>query len=170
MNHDREAEFLACYDAQADALFRHILLRVRDRDVAKDLTQEAFCRVWKYLAEGNEIANLRAFLYQTARNCIIDGARKRTTDSLDAILDAGAEFATEGSEGVADRRAEVREALAALAALDEPYRETLTLRFVDDFAPKEIAGMLGVSENVVSVRINRGLEKIRERLGVVTVI
>ena len=50
-----EREFLAAYDEHADALFRHCLLRVRDREAAKDVVQEAFSRTWLYLSEGKNI-------------------------------------------------------------------------------------------------------------------
>ena len=38
------------------------------------------------------------------------------------------------------------------------------MRYIDDASPKEIARALNVSENVVSVRIYRGLKKLRELL------
>ena len=50
-----EKEFLAAYDEHSDALFRHCLIRVRDRDTAKDIVQEAFSRTWVYLSEGKKI-------------------------------------------------------------------------------------------------------------------
>ena len=43
----------------------------------------------------------------------------------------------------------------------EPYRTVLVLRYVDEMQPSEIAAMLNISANAVSVRITRGLEKLR---------
>lgn len=81
---DFERDFLAAYDEHSDALFRHVLIRVRDREVAKDIVQEAFSRTWLYLSEGKKIDYMRAFLYRVANNLIVDGSRKKKSASLDA--------------------------------------------------------------------------------------
>ena len=51
-----------------------------------------------------------------------------------------------------------------LGELPLVYREVLTLRFVEGFLPKEIAELTGESANTVSVRITRGLQKVRDHL------
>lgn len=157
---DIEREFLAAYEAHADALFRHCMLRVRDRDVARDLVQETFSRTWLYLSEGKQVEHIRAFLYRVANNLIVDGARKKKSASLDAMMEEdGFEVKDETVSDPADKQS-IREALAALNELDEIYRTAITMRFLDELSPKEIAMALGVSENVVSVRIHRGVEKL----------
>ena len=58
--------------------------------------------------------------------------------------------------------ADGRGALKLLAALDEAYRVVISMRFIDGLSPKEIAHTLGLSENVVSVRIHRGIARLKE--------
>ncbi len=155
-----EAEFLAAYDAHSDALFRHCLIRVRDREVAKDIVQETFSRTWLYLSEGKEVEYIRAFLYRIANNLIIDGVRKKKSVSLDTMMEEdGFEAADETLRDPAEKPA-AREAMAMLKSLDEIYRTAITMRYVDEMSPREIAKALGVSENVVSVRIHRGIERL----------
>lgn len=155
-----EADFLAAYDEHADALFRHALLRVRDREAAKDIVQETFSKVWIYLSEGKTVDYMRAFLYRVANNLIIDGARKKRNASLDAMMeDDGFEPRDETAKDPADIPA-AREAIALLGQLDEIYRTAITMRYLDEMTPREIAQALGVSENVVSVRIHRGIERL----------
>jgi RNA polymerase sigma-70 factor (ECF subfamily) len=157
---DLEADFLKAYDEHADALFRHCLLRVRDRDIAKDLVQEAFSRTWVYLSEGKTVEYMRAFLYRIANNLIVDASRKKKSASLDAMMDDdGFEPADESIRDFADKPA-AREAMKMLEGLDEIYRTAITMRYVDEMTPREIAEQLGVSENVVSVRIHRGIERL----------
>lgn len=157
---DIEREFLDAYEAHADALFRHCLLRVRDREAAKDIVQEAFSRTWLYLSEGKKVDHIRAFLYRVANNLIVDGARKKKSASLDAMMeDDGFEVKDDSLTDPSEKQA-IREALAALKSLDEIYRTAITMRFLDELSPREIAVALGVSENVVSVRIHRGVEKL----------
>lgn len=160
----QEAAFLAAYDEHADALFRHCLLRVRDRDAAKDLVQESFSRAWLYLAEGKQIEHMRAFLYRVANNLIVDRARRKKSSSLDALMDDdGYEPRDESIREPLDSPA-LKRALAILHEMDDIYRTVITMRFLDDMSHKEIARSLGLSENVVSVRIHRGIERLRKRI------
>ncbi|HUO50558.1 MAG TPA: RNA polymerase sigma factor [Candidatus Paceibacterota bacterium] len=155
-----EIDFLAAYDQHADALFRHCLLRVRDRELATDIVQETFSRAWHYLSEGKKIDYVRAFLYRVANNLIVDMSRKKRTSSLDAMMeDDGFEPRDEMAKDPAEIP-QTREAIALLRSLDEIYRTAITMRYLDEMSPKEIAETLGVSENVVSVRIHRGIAQL----------
>lgn len=157
---DLERAFLDMYEQNADALFRHCMIRVRDREQAKDIVQEAFARTWLYLSEGKHVDHLRAFIYRVANNLIIDGARRKKSSSLDALIDdEGFEPRDEDAKNP-EIVPQTREAMALLRSLDEIYRTVITMRFIDEMSPKEIARVLGVSENVVSVRIHRGIERL----------
>ena len=158
----REKEFLVAYEAHSDILFRHCLLRVRDRDVARDIVQEAFSRTWLYMAQGKKIDYIRAFLFRIANNLIVDGSRKKKMSSLDALMDDdGYEPKDESIREPIDTPA-LKKALALLDQLDESYRSVITMRFMEELTPKEIARALGVTENVVSVRLHRGIEKLKK--------
>lgn len=160
---DIEREFLAAYEAYADAMFRHALARIRDREAAKDIAQETFSRAWLYLSQGKRVEHMRAFLYRIANNLVVDTVRKRRTSSLDTLMEEdGFEPEDESAPDPADRQA-TRDALALLHTLDEAYQTVISMRYLEDLSPKEIAAELGVSENVVSVRIHRGLGRLRER-------
>jgi RNA polymerase sigma-70 factor (ECF subfamily) len=159
---DAEQAYLAAYEAYADALFRHARFRVRDRSVAEDLVQEAFTRAWTHIAKGGEpVRNVRAFLYRILGNLIIDRARKAREESLDALLDEGFQVAGELGPS-AETAADARAAVEALGRLEEPYRTAVAMRFLDDLPPREIAQILGVSAVVVSVRVHRGIAKLKQ--------
>ncbi len=156
-----EREFLVAYETHADALFRHAMLRVRDRDVAKDIVQEAYSKTWMYLSKGKKVDHIRAFLYRVANNLIVDGSRRKKSSSLDAMTeDDGFEAIDETTKDPGDI-GDARGAMKLLESLDEIYRTAITMRFVDGLSPKEIATALKVSENVVSVRIHRGIERLK---------
>lgn len=157
----QEEQFLAWHDQFADAIFRHCFFRLSDRDKAKDATQETFIRFWKYLAEGNDIENVRAFLYKIANNLIIDEYRKKETFSLDQMQEETGFDRGYDVRGEIETRDEYDRLLASMKVLPEEYREALVMRHVDGLSVKEIARIVGVSENVISVRIHRAIEKIR---------
>lgn len=157
---DQNAEFLALYDAYADAVFRLCYAKVSSRDEAKDLSQEAFTRVFERLSSGGErIENLRAFLFTVTRNLIKDHY-KRKKPVLERDLPEGAMEAV-GVEPDAERLTEARIAFSALAQLPDAYREALSLHLVEGYGIGEVAEMLGERPNTVSVRVKRGIEKLR---------
>lgn len=153
--------FDEAYDAYSDAVFRFCFFKTSDSEKAFDLTQETFVRLWNYLrASEKEVDNMRALLYKIARNLIIDEYRKKDVFSLDALHESGFDVRFDGHRDI-EREAHVREALHALHELDDPYREVALLRFVEGLKPKEVAEALSLSENVVSVRLNRAVKKLR---------
>lgn len=157
--------FLHTYEESADAIYRFCFFRVSDKELAEDLVQETFTRSWLYISEGKEVQNMRAFLYQTARNLIIDHFRKKKSGSLDALVDEGVQFEeldmSDSEEHMVDVRYTFEKIQPLLNKLDDTYREVLILRYVEDLGPKEISALLGESENVISVRINRAMTKLR---------
>ena len=167
---DHETRFLKAFEEYNDALFRHALLRISNREKAVDLVHDTFTKVWSYIRDGYEIDSFRPFLYKVLNNLIIDEYRKRKESSLDAMLDK--EGVDEGSfDELSESSAEVlaasidgRKAFELLEELPDQYREVIIYRFVDQLGPKEISDLIEESENVVSVRIHRGLKLLRQKI------
>ncbi len=158
-----EGKFLEAYDTFSPAIFRHCLFKVSDRELAKDLTQEVFTRVWKYISAGNEVGNMKAFLYRVANNLVVDEYRKKKGISLDKLMEDGFDVSTGEEKRVYDIF-DGKEALRLLDRIDVKYREVIIMRYMEGLLPKEIALILNETENSVSVRINRGLKKARKFL------
>ncbi|MCB9811175.1 MAG: RNA polymerase sigma factor [Candidatus Nomurabacteria bacterium] len=166
----QEDSFLKAFDEYSDALFRHAVIRVNNREKAIDIVQDTFTKVWTYIRAGHKIDAYRSFLYKVLNNLIIDSYRKQKELSLDSLFEA--EGVDEGS--FADLTENNTEALAAtidgrkafelLAELPDTYREVITFRFVDGLGPKEISELIEESENVVSVRLHRGLKMLRDKM------
>lgn len=170
MTDTREKDYLEAYEAYNNALFRHALFRVSNRDRALELVQDTFLKVWDYLRGGGEVQQYKAYLYRILNNLIIDEYRKKKSSSLDEILenDTG-EMEGKMSEGSArevEENFDEARALEAIRAripeLPDTYRDVVTMRYIDGLTPKEIASMMDISENVVSVRLHRGTHKLRE--------
>ena len=60
----------------------------------------------------------------------------------------------------------IREVMSGLRFLPEDDRALIVMRYVDDLRPKEIAEILEVNANAVSVRLNRAVEKLKEKIRV----
>ncbi len=156
-----EQDFIAMYDSYADAIYRYCYFRVFDKEQAQDLVQETFIRIWKCLQNGQKIEYGKTFAFTIAHNLLIDSYRKKKSLSLDSLVEEG--FSpVDKSEASAETKAEINEVLQHIDKLDEKYSQVLILRFVEDLGPKDIAQIIGETENNISVRINRGLAQLRE--------
>ncbi len=156
-------QFSEAYDQYADAIFRHCYFRVRDRQVARDLMQETFTKAWLYASNGRgAIASLRAFLYTVANHLIIDRSRKKKEASLEALAENG--FDPGERDTALGRDPIAADAVRAiLEDINPKYRQALQLHYFDDLSPKEIAQVLGISKNNVSVRLHYGIKQLRQR-------
>lgn len=161
---DLESVFMEAFDAYSNAIFRFCVVKVSDIERAEDMTQEVFTRFWKSLREEKDITNTRAFLYTIASNLAKDWYKRKKSESLDTHLDNG--FAPASKEIGPQIISEYQEALAAMADMEERDREVLYLRFVEGLEPKQIAEVLGETANAISVRINRAMKKLREKMNV----
>jgi len=165
---NHEERFLKAFDEYADALFRHAVYRLSDRERAIEIVHDTFTKVWTYIRNGHVIDSYKSFLYKVMNNLIIDEYRRRKELSLDAILSE--EGVNEGSfpelhEGSMEELTfmlDARQASVLIGELPLVYREVITLRFVDGLKPKEISELIEESENVVSVRIHRALKILRD--------
>ncbi len=165
-----EERFLKAFEEYSDALFRHAFLRISDREKAIDVVHDTYTKVWSYVRSGHEVETFRPFLYKVLNNLIIDEYRKTKEASLDALLDIDGvdegSFDDLTSNTVESLAATLdgKQAFALLEELPDVYREVIVLRFVDELGPKEISNLIEESENVVSVRLHRGLRLLRERM------
>ncbi len=163
---DRKRLFDEAFTTYADELFRHAFFRISDRERAVDLVQECFLRSYTYAKE-DDIHDIRAFLYRILRNLIIDEYRKKKSYSLDALLEGEDSperlLPTDDTNTIeaATERLDAKAAFEKVSELPPHFSEVLLLRFVDGFSPKEIGERVGISENLVSVRIHRALKALR---------
>lgn len=152
--------FMKAHDRHADSMFRYCYTRVSNRDDALDLTQDAFTRTWDYLYKGKTIRNLKAFMFMTLNNLIIDWYRKKKPIPLD--YDVALQIPDTEHSKDPFLEAEGKWALSLLDKLQEKQKTVVTLRYVEGFSPKEIAKLLGEEENTVSVRIHRAIASLQE--------
>ena len=170
---DQTKIFEETFEKHSDELFRHCLMRLSDRERALEITQEAFLRTWECIARGDEIHQHRSFLYRVLNNLIVDEYRKKHSQSLDALLENEETSSFVEAELLRDDTDEFEEAitrfdtsyaLEALQNLSEPYKTVVILRYIDGLSLSEIASCISESENTVSVRIHRGLKKLRDSI------
>lgn len=163
---DLEQMFLNAYNLHSDEIFRFIFFKLSDREKAKDMTQETFMKTWLYLSKGDKIENIKAFLYRIARNLVIDEYRKNerrggSMQSLDILSELGFEVGFDDTQTLIDI-IDGKKILALIPDLPDTYSEVIFMKYVEEKSITEISEIISETENTVSVRINRGMKKLKE--------
>ncbi|MEA2088277.1 MAG: RNA polymerase sigma factor [Patescibacteria group bacterium] len=164
---DKEA-FGQLYDLYVERIYRFIYFKVSRASDAEDLSSEVFLRSWKYISDGAEVKNFKAFLYRISRNVIIDFYRKNygkyTLNIEDeAIVD---NLRANNLIEKIDINIQIKEVMKALDKLKEEYRESILLRFVEDYSISEIAEIMNRSNGAVRVLLHRAIESLKKKLRV----
>lgn len=158
---NNQGNFEDLFQEYSDVIYRLCLYKTSKEDVAHDLTQETFLRLWKSISSNKEISKPKQYIYQIARNLIVDYYKSNKTVSLDELQEEG--FEPRSNESSAELVSEISIIKEAIEALDQEFRDVVYMRFVESMKVNEIADVLDISENLASVRINRGKKKLQEK-------
>lgn len=146
---------------QYDKLYRYCYFKVHDREIAEDITQEAFLRFFEsesYQDTGKALQ----YLYTIARNLCIDEYRKKQNTSLEEINESELPVQTDQpQEHLLDRLA----IQSALSSLDEDSRELLLLRYGNEFSINVISQLMGMSRFAVYRKTKHLLQQLKSQLG-----
>lgn len=155
------------------AVARRIVVSEED---ARDVLQEAYTSAFKALPKFEGQAKLSTWLHRIVVNTALMRLRTRKRkpeESIEPLLpsfkddghraDAAADWA-DGAD-VALERAETRAFVRAqIDTLPDSYRTVLLLRDIEELTTAEVAGMLGISENAVKIRLHRARQALRALL------
>ena len=183
-----DAELMARVKAGEEAAFDALVARHRtvvlnfyyrltwDRDLAEDLAQEVFIRLFLHRNKYEAVAKFTTYLYRIARNCWIDHLRKtrqeRKLKSLDAEDSEGSTLretvevrhVEAPSDGA--RKEEYSDAvIAAIESLPEDHKLVFILSEVQGLRYAEVAEALGIPEGTVKSRMHNAVCRLRDKLG-----
>lgn len=159
------------YQRYGAEIFRYLYAMCRERLMAEDIMQDAFCRALISLPTSH--VNARAWLYMVGRNLLINEMKKRKRELCSDDRESRDVQSRKSGEGIADgdpeeqaiRKEENSMLQEALLSLDERKREILILNYFERFTLKEAAVIMGISyENarILSMRAKRELRRIME--------
>jgi len=164
---ERRAEFAALYERHNRELWALAYARWMDADLALDIAQEAFMRLWKHWEAGEEdIQNPRAWLLRVARNLAEDYAKSsfRRNGTTPPQLMNG----VKSRDPMPLESMEKAEAFAMIRAtledLPQADRDILTLRYALEYDATQIADLLGINATAVHMRLSRARQRLADRL------
>jgi RNA polymerase sigma-70 factor (ECF subfamily) len=166
----RHASFDALYAAHQQTLHAYFLGKTNDAELALDLLQDAFVRVWRNLATLEAVSpeRQRAWLFSVARNLVIDQYRTRATRRATGEALARAAHATETTSPAADIGLVERERLesldGAIHKLPEDLRVVLVLQVVGERNSTELGELLGRPPGTVRYQLAEARRRVAREL------
>ena len=146
-----------------DKLFRLALRITFDRAEAEDIVQETLIRVWSKRDEWPQFSSVEAYCLTVARNLAID--RSERMEARNVELTPETEQMPDASSPherlVGKERLQLLRRL--VARLPEKQRAVLQLRDVEEKSYKEIAEVLGITEEQVKVNLFRARQKVKQQ-------
>jgi len=159
---DQEA-FAAIYDHLSEKIYRFVYFRVGHKEVAEDILSDTFVKGWQKINQVNSSTALSAWLYQIARNNVIDYYRlKKETIALEDVE----EFLEDEVNPVdtVNLNLQQKKILQVMQDLPKEQRDVIKYKFFEDLTNEEIAYVLGKSEGAVRVIQHRAVAKLKELL------
>lgn len=132
--------------------------RVLPEARAEDAVQQALLAAWTALRRGDQVRELRPWLYRIVRNTALNASRTSGYDHEELL---GSLRAAGGPQEEAERRAIVRHALTGVAALPERQREALLRTALGGLSHEEVARELGLSDGAVRQLVHRARVSLR---------
>jgi RNA polymerase sigma-70 factor (ECF subfamily) len=150
---------------------------VRDREEAKDCSQDAFIRLHEAAGSFAGQSKFSTWFYRILVNCCLDRQRRRRgwrrlvgwrdrrddPDEPDPVEQAAAPFSDPADTLDAEQR--MSRVWALVNELSPQQRAAVTLSVREGLATRDIAAVLSVSEATVRVHLHRALSTLRRRLG-----
>lgn len=160
------SSFAEIFDQYHEKIYRFVYLKLPRVQDAEDIAAEVFLKAWDHIKGGRKITSLQAFLYQIARNAVVDFYRRagKPMESLD-----------EGEIVIADRsdlsleekmvlKSDMVRIETALRKLKDAYREVIVLHYLNELSLVETARALEKSPGATRVLLHRGVRALKKVL------
>ncbi len=149
------------YDLYFKKIYRFIFFRVGHKEIAEDLAEEVFLKAFGKISGINEDGSFEGWLYQIARNLVIDYYRqKKFTVALEDV-----ENTLEYESNIIDvlsLRDQQKTLLKLMKELGPEQQTVIKLKFFEGLENTEIAQALDKKEGAIRVIQHRAILKLQE--------
>jgi len=157
-----EAAFEQLYRIYSLRIFKRLLRLVKQEEIAKELLQDVFLRIWEKRASIDPDKLFRPYLYRIAQNLVTDLFRRAAYDRklLDHLITATTELYNpiEDSTNLKDGAAILQQ---AIDSLPPQRRKIYMLCKMEGKSYEEVSAMLGISTSTISDHIVKGTRSLK---------
>ena len=157
-------QFSQIYDQYIDKIYRFVYLKVNGQETAEDITSKVFIRGWEaFQSPNSEIKNPGAFLYQIARNAVVDHYREKGRTNI-VSADASPEIADPGvsAQEKAILSADISIIKKGIQKLEnKEHQDIIIWHYLEDMPIANIAKLLDKPTGTVRVMLHRGLKELK---------
>lgn len=151
-------EFNKCVDEHSNGLYRFILKNIRNSDLARDIVQDTFEKIW-IKVDSIPYDKSKSYLFTTAYHTMIDKIRRQKFETQ--IEDHHEDIVT-----TQNKFNDVKKILdKALNTLNEIQRSVILLRDYEGYSYEEIGEITGLNESQVKVYIYRARLALKQYIG-----
>jgi len=158
--------FAEVYNQYITPIYRFVYFKVSSRQDAEDLTSEVFMKVWNYITETeDDIENLRALLYRTARNLVIDHYRRNARRDVINDVEMMENIVDDKQQSLlsqVDTNIDMQSIEKLMRQMKDEYREVIVLKYLEELSIAEIAKILNKTKGSVRVTLHRALKTAKE--------
>lgn len=140
---------------------KYMFCLTRNNDIAEELTQETFYKAVKNINTFKGQCKISTWLCQIAKNIWYNELKKNKREAEYNQQRYSEITANDEIENIVILNDETKNLLNKIKKLDKNSRNIIILRIIGDMTFKEIANVLGISENYARVTFYRGKEKIK---------
>ncbi len=145
-------------------LYRYILSIVMREELAKDITQEVFMKVWEKRTQMDGIKNKEAWCIRCARNLSLDKLKAHNNKVKDLAQVYGASDPGEQPHREVETKDLLKQVEQLMAVLPQKQREIFRLRELAGYSNQEIGDLLNLDPGQVKVNLFRARQRVRTSL------
>lgn len=155
--------FSTVFDEWKHKVYHYFLKRTQDAELAKDLTQQSFIKLWNYRQQLDENLALDKQIFQKARQVYIDWLKKEARYRKHFTAEQALHYEENGA--TYQLNPELRSTIdAALNQLPEKRKRIFELKHIYGYSYKEIAEKLGISIKTVDNQLLKAVNDLRKSL------
>ncbi len=149
------------YNHYFEKIYRFIFYRVGHKEVAEDLTEEVFVKSFRNIKNLEQTGAFEGWLYQIARNQVIDYYRsKKTLVPLEEVENT-LEYETNIID-VVNLKTEQKLLVKVLKDLTPEQQMVIKLKFIEDLDNEAISHIMNKNEGAIRVIQHRAIAKLKE--------
>ncbi|HEX3099587.1 MAG TPA: RNA polymerase sigma factor [Patescibacteria group bacterium] len=154
------------YNTYFERIYRFIFFRVSHKETAEDLTEDVFVKLFKKLRDLEQVAAFEGWLFQIARNQVIDYyRRKKQLVPLEEVENT-LEYETNIVD-IVNLQTQQTLFIKILRELTPEQQQVIKLKFLEDIDNDVIAQMMDKTEGAIRVIQHRAIAKLKELIDAV---